>query len=173
MGALLLVDLPTVPERTLGLIEGIFITAAATEPMRSLGQVEAHEGRGLAGDRYAEGAGTYSRFPGPGRQLTLIDAAALEALDRDYGIRLAPGASRRNLVTRGVPLMELVGKTFWAGDALCEGVRECAPCMHLEGLTRGGVRRALEGRGGLRADIRRGGTIRVGDSVRLAVEERA
>lgn len=141
--------------------------------MRSLEQVDAHEGRGLAGDRYAEGAGTYSRFPGAGRQLTFIDAAALEALEREHGIRLALGASRRNVVTRGVPLTDLVGKTFWVGEALCEGVRECAPCMHLERLTRRGVRRGLEQRGGLRADIRRSGTIRVGDSVRLAVEQRA
>jgi hypothetical protein len=37
---------------------------------------------------------------------------------------------------------------------------------HLEGLTQPGVLKGLVHRGGLRADIVRGGTLRVGDSVR-------
>ncbi len=154
----------------LGTVEGIYVAPGAEDRMVGVREVSAVEGRGLEGDRYAETVGTYSHLEGPGRQVTFIDAAALEALAAEHGIQLPPGASRRNIVTRGVNLLDLVGKTFRVGDALIEGVRDCPPCTHLEGLTRHGVKKGLEGRGGLRADIRRGGAIRVGDPIRLAEE---
>jgi MOSC domain-containing protein YiiM len=47
----------------------------------------------------------------------------------------------------------------------CLGQRRCEPCAHLERLTRPGVLRALAHRGGLRADVVRGGDLRVGDPV--------
>jgi MOSC domain-containing protein YiiM len=137
--------------------------------MQSLESVQAVAGRGLDGDRYYDGSGTYSQLPGGGREVTLIDAAALEALEREHGIHLEPGASRRNLVTRGVRLLDLVGKRFWVGEALLEGIRDCPPCGHLAKLTgQKDVVKGLAHTGGLRAAIRKSGTIRVGDQVWLA-----
>jgi MOSC domain-containing protein YiiM len=137
--------------------------------MQSLESVQAVAGCGLDGDRYYDGTGTYSQLPGGGREVTLIDAAALEALEREHGIRLEPGASRRNLVTRGVRLLDLVGKRFWVGEALLVGIRDCPPCGHLAKLTRQkDVVKGLAHTGGLRAAIRKSGTIRVGDQVWLA-----
>lgn len=150
----------------LGTVEGIYTTPEARGAMRALESVRAVEGRGLEGDRYFARIGTYSQTPGTGRQVTLIDAAALEALQAEHGITLAPGASRRNLVVRGVDLDGLIGKRFWIGEALCEGMRACPPCGHLESLAGPGVAKALLGRGGLRAEIRQSGTIRVGDKIK-------
>ena len=73
--------------------------------------------------------------------------------------------TRRNLVTEGVDLDQLVGRTFSVGDVVMRGVRDCPPCKYLEGLTRPGVLAALKGRGGLRADIVRAGVLRVGDKI--------
>lgn len=151
-------------------MEAIFVTPAATAPMRRVEGCRAVEGRGLEGDRYFDGAGTFSQTPGTGRHLTLIDAAALGALEAEHGIRLAPEESRRNLITSGISLPGLIGKRFWIGEVLCEGMRECPPCTHLESLTQPGVLRGLAHSGGLRAEIRRGGTLRAGDPVRLASE---
>lgn len=139
--------------------------------MHAVESVRAIAGHGLKGDRYAGAIGTYSPLGGTGRQVTLIDAGALEELASQHGIELPPGASRRNVVTRGVRLLDLVGRSFWLGDALCAGVRDCPPCSHLERLTRFGVKKGLAGRGGLRADIVRDGQIRIGDAVRLAEEK--
>jgi MOSC domain-containing protein YiiM len=152
----------------LGTVEGIFITPEARGPIHAVERVRAVEGRGLEGDRYHAGIGTYSQTPGTGRQMTLIDAAALDALQAEHGIALAPGASRRNLVVRGADLDALIGRRFWIGEVLCEGMRACPPCGHLETLAGPGVAKALIGRGGLRAEIRRSGTIRVGDAIRSA-----
>lgn len=147
-----------------GRVEGIYMGAEPGVMPGSMDEVKAFEGVGLKGDRYAVGAGSQSVKPGTGRHLTLIEREALEDLAAS-GITLSPGESRRNLETRGVDLNALIGKRFMVGEVECEGMRECAPCAHLEGITQPGVLSGLRGRGGLRAEIRSNGTIRVGDAI--------
>ncbi|HUY99664.1 MAG TPA: MOSC domain-containing protein [Thermomicrobiaceae bacterium] len=150
-----------------GRVEGIFITSGAGRPMEPVTEARALAGSGLAGDRYQAGNGYYSQrpLPGGGRELTLIEVEVLEALARETGIVLAPAETRRNLTTRGLRLNALVGARFTVGDVLCEGVRLCEPCVHLEELTGKAVNAPLVHRGGLRAGILSGGVIHVGDAV--------
>lgn len=143
-------------------IAGHEVRPAATVAAATAGIVEraqAIAGRGLQGDRYADGAGTFSPGGGRGHDLTLVAAEVLE----DAG--LEPAEARRNLIVRGVDLDALRGRRFRVGTVECLGQRRCEPCAHLERLTRPGVLRALAHRGGLRADILRGGELRVGDPV--------
>jgi MOSC domain-containing protein YiiM len=101
-----------------------------------------------------------------GRDLTLIEAEALEELAAGAGIELEPGEHMRNVVTRGVRLDDLIGRPFRVGPVRCVGVEPCHPCRRLERLTgRTGVLKGLAGRGGLRADVVRGGELAVGDPV--------
>ncbi len=148
-----------------GTVVSIHTADASSGPMKTVDEVRAVRGKGLEGDRYFKQVGTYSDRPGPHREVTLIEFEALEALKRDYGIELDQGLSRRNIVTRGVPLNHLVGREFQIGEVTLRGIRLCEPCSHLEGLSREGVLRALVHRGGLRAQILNDGTIRVGDTV--------
>jgi MOSC domain-containing protein YiiM len=71
----------------------------------------------------------------------------------------------RNIVTRGVPLNHLVEKEFKIGEVILRGARLCDPCAHMEKLTVKGTLRGLIHRGGLRAEIMKGGTIKVGDKL--------
>jgi MOSC domain-containing protein YiiM len=152
-----------------GEVAAIFLAPAARGATIAVETVRAIAGRGLEGDRYFDRRGTYSRLPGSGRQVTLIESEAVEALAAEYGVSLTPGESRRNLVTRGVPLNHLVGREFRVGPVLLRGTRLCEPCLHLERLTaRKGTRRGLVHRGGLRADILSDGMISVGDSIQPA-----
>ena len=151
-----------------GSVVSIHIAKDAAVPMDSVEAIRAVPGMGLEGDRYFAKIGTYSAKPGSGREVTLIEVESLEALARDAGIELSASASRRNIATRGVPLTHLVGQRLYVGDVLLEGVRLCEPCTHLERLTQKGVLPALIHRGGLRASILKGGTIRVQDRVRPA-----
>src|SRR4051812_25905301 len=146
-------------------VEAIYVAGAATELPTRVERATAVPGAGLAGDRYAIGAGTYSKGPKPGRQVTLIEGEALDRLSARHGITLAPGAARRNIVTRGVNLTSLVGCNFTIGDVELVGVRDCPPCAHLEKLTGMPLRTALFGRGGLRADVVGGGTLAIGDRI--------
>ena len=142
-----------------GTVEAIVLAPAAEAPLRSVEVAQAIAGRGLEGDRYADGAGTFSPGGGRGHDLTLVAAEVLE----DAG--LEPIEARRNLIVRGVDLDALRGRRFRVGAVECLGQRRCEPCAHLERLTRPGVLRALAHRGGLRADILRGGDLHVGDPV--------
>ncbi len=135
--------------------------------MKAVEAVRAVPGRGLEGDRYWSATGTYSYKPSPDRDVTLIELEAIEALERDYGIVLPPGESRRNIVTRGVALNHLVNREFTVGEVTLRGLRLCDPCGHLERLAQPGVRQGLIHRGGLRAQILGAGMIRVGDPIRI------
>jgi hypothetical protein len=150
-----------------GTVEGIAVAPAAEAPMRLLEVARARAGRGLEGDRYAAGAGTFSPRAGrrPGYDLTLM---AAEVLDELAAAGQAPdfAATRRNVLTRGLDVNALVGRRFRIGDVLCEGRRLCEPCVHLDRLGGPGLLRPLIHRGGLRADVLTDGEIRTGAPVR-------
>jgi MOSC domain-containing protein YiiM len=151
-----------------GRVESIHLTPRGGAPMEARTQALAVAGVGLEGDRYAERTGTYSTKPKAGRQVTFIEAEAIDALERELGMVLAPGETRRNVVTRGVALNHLVGREFTVGQARFLGHELCEPCKHLAGLTeRPEILPGLIHRGGLRAEILQGGLIRPGDEVRF------
>jgi MOSC domain-containing protein YiiM len=135
------------------------VAASARSLPDSVDRAAVVAGRGFEGDRYFAGEGTFSDQPGTGRALTLVEAEVLD----DVGLEWA--AARRNVVTRGVGLNDLVGKRFRLGAVECVGQRLCEPCSHLERLTEDGMLRALAGRGGLRADVLTGGEVAVGDAL--------
>jgi MOSC domain-containing protein YiiM len=146
----------------IGRVEAINIAAELEGECRPVEAVEAVAGQGLRGDRY------YSDTPrerGDARDLTLIQAESLEGLLEEHGIELGGAESRRNVLTRGIDLNALVGKRFTVGEAECEGIELCEPCNHLQKMTQPGVLRGLVHRGGLRADVVRGGRIAIGDPV--------
>ena len=150
---------PASDTRSDGRVEALAVAAAAEAPMALVDHAAAHAGRGLEGDRYLRGEGTFSNPHSRGHDLTLIEAEVLDELG------VAPAVPRRNVVTRGIDLNALVGRRFRVGEAVCEGQRLCEPCAHLQRLTEPRLLRALVHRGGLRADIVAGGVIRVGDAV--------
>jgi MOSC domain-containing protein YiiM len=148
-----------------GKLVAMFTTAEAGKPMTPATELRAIEGVGLDGDRYSTAAGTYSNRPGPHRQVTFVEREVIASVNDEGGIELGEHETRRNLVTEGVPLLHLIGQTFRVGDVVFRGIKSCPPCAYLEQLTRPGVRAALENRGGLRAEIVSGGTLRIGDEI--------
>lgn len=148
-----------------GRVEAMFIAPEAGAPMRQVEEVRAIAGRGLEGDRYAAGRGTFSVAGGRGNEVTLIAGEVLDTLPLPDGRTLSGADSRRNIVTRGLDLNTLVGRCFTIGELELIGRRRCEPCAHLERLTRPGVLRALVHRGGLRADLLNTGTLRIDDPI--------
>jgi hypothetical protein len=149
-----------------GTVEGLAVAPAAEGGMRLLEVASARAGRGLEGDRYAAGAGTFSPRAGrrPGYDLTLMAAEVLDELTA-AGRTVDFAATRRNVLTRGIDVNALVGHTFRIGDVLCRGQRLCEPCVHLDRLSGPGLLRPLIHRGGLRADVLTDGELRVGAPV--------
>jgi hypothetical protein len=148
----------------------IHIAEAASFEMKELDEAKLIAGRGIEGDRYFKGIGTYSPKPDV-REVTLIEMEVLYALARGDPpfpgdrVELAPGDHRRNLTTLGVPLNHLVGKRFKVGEAVLKGGRLNFPCKYLEKLLGLPVYTALLNRSGLNCWIELGGTIRKGDPI--------
>jgi MOSC domain-containing protein YiiM len=150
------------------MIVGIYITDRATVLPHAVESAEAVAGLGLVGDRYHLQQGTFSTTDpnDMGRDLTLIENEAIEQFRTTYGMDLTPEEARRNLVTQGVALNDLIGKEFYIGEVRVKGIRVCAPCKHMQTITGKPVLEGLANSGGLRADILQGGVIGKGDRIR-------
>ena len=150
-----------------GVVELLAVAPQAEAAVRLVRHARALAGRGLEGDRYAVGAGTFSPRSAhrPGYDLTLIAAEVVEELTaRDAAHDFA--ATRRNVLTRGVDVNALVGREFTVGDVRCRGLRLAEPCAHLERLSGPGLLRPLIHRGGVRADVLSDGEISAGSPIR-------
>jgi MOSC domain-containing protein YiiM len=149
-------------------IIGIYISEQATAMLHSVESAEV-TCLGVVGDRYYHQAGTFSTDDpnDAGRALTLIEQEALEKYAAEYGVDLFAAEVRRNLITQGVALNDLVDREFYIGAVRAKGIRLCHPCQHLQQLTEKPVLAGLENCGGLRADVLEAGMIRVGDGIRV------
>jgi MOSC domain-containing protein YiiM len=152
-----------------GKLVAIAIAREAKGQMESVQTIEAVEGEGLRWDRYGAGIGA-AQFKGkrkPENEVTLIAREAIEAANDEFNFTIEHLDTRRNLLTEGVPLNELIGKTFRVGqDVVIKGLELCEPCGYLERRTFEGIKGALKHRGGLRCCVVKGGEIRVGNEIR-------
>jgi MOSC domain-containing protein YiiM len=155
-----------------GQVLAIYTAAGSGTPMEPQHEVYAIPGRGLVGDRYFLGNGRFSEHPLPGREiteLTLIEGEVIEWIRREWGLDVRDEDSRRNLVTWGVALNELVGQEFSIGQVRLRGAGLCEPCVSLiKSAEHRHLLRALVHKGGLRAQILSEGTLEVGARLRLA-----
>lgn len=144
-----------------GRVEGIYLAIVGGEPMLPVGEALAVVGRGLKGDRYGEGFGSF----GDHCQVTLIEGEHLDAIAAATGLRVMAGEHRRNIVTRGVDHDALVGRTFRLGRAVLAYREPRPPCAYLTQLTEPGMSKALGKRAGICVDVIEGGVIRTGDAI--------
>ena len=150
-----------------GKLVAIAIARKAKEAMENVESIEAVAGEGLRGDRYAEGIGAF-QFQGrrkPESEVTLIAREAIAAANDEFNYTIDHLDTRRNLLTKGVPLNDLIGKTFRIGQVVLKGLELCEPCGYLEKRTFEGIKEALKHRGGLRCCVVKAGEIQVGDEV--------
>lgn len=146
-----------------GRLEWIGLRPERMGELQSVDQVGAIAERGLAGDHKVTGRA------GSKRQVTLIQHEHLVAVAgllhrQDF----PPGLVRRNLVVSGINLLALKGKRFRIGDVLLEFSGPCEPCSRMEYNLGPGGFNAMRGHGGITAKIIEGGTLRVGDAVKMA-----
>jgi MOSC domain-containing protein YiiM len=153
-----LADVPQV-----GKVTWIGVRPAPGEPMTELAEVEALEEHGLRGDRAARGN------RGGRRQITLVQAEHLPVLAALLqASAVSPHQLRRNLVVSGINLVSLIKLRFRIGDqVVLLGTGPCEPCSKMDELLGPGGFHALRGHGGITAQVASGGTIRLGDVVRV------
>jgi MOSC domain-containing protein YiiM len=147
------------------MIEAIYIAARHGEPLRKVEEVRAVADAGLEGDR------NYRQGRWPGQNVTFVEAERIEEFNARFGLEIGQDATRRNIVTRGVRLDELVGRHFQIGEVRLRGVELCEPCSKLgagmatESMPAAAVVKAWVHKAGLRADVLSCGVLRVGMAV--------
>jgi hypothetical protein len=146
-------------------VVGLFTAPGAGEPMQRHASVIVAVGIGIPDDRYAKRTGHWSDPRWPDQELTFVEAELLREL------QLPLESLRRNVVTRGIDLEDLIGSEFSIGSARLRGVRRCTPCGYIERLTRPDLLRQLADRGGLRAEVIEAGEFEIGDEIRVCGRE--
>ena len=150
-----------------GGVAKIFIAPIAAGEMVSVAQARAFADRGLEGDRFFRES--WSAVKRSDKAVSLIEEEVLQLAAGELGVESIADKSRRNIVTRGVPLIELLGREFTVGGVRMRGIRLFEPCAHLVKISQlPGIFKALEHRSGLKAAILTDGLLRVGDPVVLA-----
>lgn len=148
-------------------IRAIYIAANAGAPMQAVEYAELKAGQGIVGDRYYMDSGTFSEKLQnlPDKELTLIESERVDQFNTDHGSNLEYGAFRRNIITGGLHLEDLIGREFTIGDARLRGIRLCEPCAYLAGLLGPAVLTDMVHKAGLRAEILDSGRINPGDTI--------
>jgi len=154
-----------------GRVEAIYTAPSEALPIVRRERAFARPGIGLDGDRYANGTGYWSGDNKVSRDLTLIEAEVIDGVCAQLGEQLEAGTFRRNLISRGVKLNELVGKRFGIGRVVGEGTSLCEPCAYLERLVGRPILRTLVHQGGLRANILTMGEIWSNDPISFDVPQ--
>lgn len=154
-------------------VHSIHVSDASMRPMRSIESARLIAGKGIEGDRYATGEGTYVAFQEPGRQLTLISKESAEAhLAGVARGQVSVGNLRRNVVVSGMSARDLedaIGCVLMLGDACRVRVhRLCVPCLYNEKLNQApGLMEAVWSEAGVNCEILAGGSLKVGDVVKV------
>jgi MOSC domain-containing protein YiiM len=149
-----------------GTVVGVYVAAEVGLPPAAVEEAKLVAGRGIVGDRYYTGTGTFSPAAmDADHQLTLIEAEEIDACNAAVGRSHAHGDLRRNIVTRGIELNALVGVEFRVGGARARGMRLCEPCQHLAQKLGAEILPAMVHRAGLRAEILKDGAVRPGDGI--------
>ena len=150
-----------------GSVAGIFIAPNSADEMISLSRVRAFADRGLEGDRFFRDS--WSAVNRSDKAVSLIEEEVLQLAATEVGVESIGKLSRRNIVTRAVPLIDLLGREFTVGTVRMRGIRLFEPCAHLVLVSKlPGIFKALEHRSGLKAAVVSDGEIRVGDAIALA-----
>ncbi|NTV68552.1 MAG: MOSC domain-containing protein [Azonexaceae bacterium] len=148
-------------------VERLFLSPARGAAQRECRQLELLAGQGVVGDRH------FAKANWAGQQITLIEAEEIERFCAHTGRANDLSLTRRNVVTRGIRLNQLVGRQFRLGSCLLVGVETCEPCRTLgqrlanETLSPPEVVKYWLGRGGLRANVLTSGSLACGDALTL------
>lgn len=140
----------------------IGITEMNNKSINEVDSIKVVLNKGILGDRH------YKDFNDPYCQLSLIEAENIDYYNLKYGLNISYVNFRRNIVTKGVQLNDLVGKKFSIGNVKVEGIDLCRPCRHLtEVLNQSNIIKEFLRRGGLRCQILSSSEIHVGDEIKL------
>ena len=138
------------------------ITSNNNKKIEEVESIEVLANKGVVGDRH------FDNYNDPYCQLSLIEAENIDEYNLKFGLNIPYLDFRRNIITKGIKLNDLVGKKLSIGNAEVEGIDLCRPCRHLtEMLDQENILKEFLRKGGLRCQILSSSKIKVGDSIKV------
>ncbi len=138
------------------------IAANNNQPIKEVNSIEVLANKGVVGDRH------FHDFNDPYSQLSLIESENIDEYNVKFGLDIPYVDFRRNIVTKGIQLNDLIGKKFKIGKVELEGVELCRPCRHLtEMLDQKNILKEFMRKGGLRCEIKSSSSIKIGDKINI------
>ena len=138
------------------------IAKDSNKEITEVSSIEVLANKGVVGDRH------FDEYNDPYNQLTLIESENIDYYNTKYGLDIPYKDFRRNVVTKGIQLNDLIGKKIKIGKVEVEGIDLCRPCRHLtEVLNQSNVLKEFLRRGGLRCQILNSSTINIDDEIKV------
>ena len=140
----------------------IGITNKNNQQIKEVSSIDVLANQGVLGDRH------FNEFNDPYNQLSLIESENIDYYNIKYGLNIPYIDFRRNIVTKGIQLNDLVGKKLLVGNVELEGIDLCRPCKHLtEVLQQDNIIKEFLRRGGLRCQVLSSSSIKIGDKIKV------
>ena len=138
------------------------ITSNNNKKIEEVESIEVLANKGVVGDRH------FDNYNDPYCQLSLIEAENIDEYNLKFGLNIPYLDFRRNIITKGIKLNDLVGKKLSIGNVEVEGIDLCRPCRHLtEMLDQENILKEFLRKGGLRCQILSSSKIKVGDVIKV------
>ena len=138
------------------------IAAKNNQPIKEVNSIEVLANKGIVGDRH------FNDFNDPYNQLSLIESENIDEYNIKFGLDIPYINFRRNIITKGIQLNDLIGKKLQIGNVELEGIELCRPCRHLtEMLNQKNILKEFMRKGGLRCQILSSSKISTGDKINL------
>jgi MOSC domain-containing protein YiiM len=150
-------------------VENIFITKTRREQPHEIEAAKLEAGKGIVGDRYHERALEFLAMGDqvPSNHISVISKEELAGFLERNNAEIDYADFRRNVLTSGIDLRELIGRQFKLGSALCQGIEDCDPCVFLAATVHRSVLPEMKEKAGLRAIILEDGDLKIGDTITL------
>ena len=140
----------------------IGITGENNKKINEVKSIEVLENKGVVGDRH------FNNYNDPYCQLSLIESENIDEYNIKFGLDIPYINFRRNIVTKGIQLNDLIGKKLKVGNVELEGIELCRPCRHLtEMLDQKNILKEFMRKGGLRCQILSSSKINIGDKIEI------
>ncbi len=140
----------------------IGITKINNKKINEVKSIKVLANKGIVGDRH------FNEYNDPYCQISLIESENIDYYNSKYGLNISYIDFRRNIITKGIKLNDLIGKIILIGKVKVEGIDLCRPCKHLsEILKQQNIIKEFLRRGGLRCQILNSSEIKVGDQIKV------
>ena len=138
------------------------ITKSNNQKIEEVETIEVLANKGIVGDRHFDDNNE------PFCQLSLIESENIDNYNTKFGLNISYVDFRRNIITKGIKLNNLVGKKFQIGNVKVEGIDLCRPCKHLsEMLNQDNIIKEFLKKGGLRCQILSSSIIHTGNEIKF------